>query len=663
MLEHLVGVYHPDKSLDLRISRLKNVDTIYFFAPDHFSTFYGSPSYLCLLPGEWEDHVSKLGDLIQSRQVRGVFCSNDFRPPAGWNVNLWTLEKCLDQLRYFKDQIIDGLDVRSSIYLSSLMVLSTRSYRHIHVYGNPLSTDSRIQYLIQEALSIDEFPKWFIYKQKNNFQDTLDRIAAKERRLGAVVIPTIASETDLHVKNLETWNSPNTAPYFDLPTTPVVDLIYLYGQGLTEKAQRKIMDTFERCQNVNSSFRDVKFLSADLTDQDNLYSLEYIDAGPLHFLKRPPRGGYKSGPNNLFYFMVQSLLQYPFIFQMEADCFPIRPDWLGCLERILANIGNDFWVMGSIYRGNSPLDKNFRNHINGNAIYAVGDPAFRKFVGNEFKHFLDHMVNHRDPRIAYDVGMYLYLHDDAHWNYCQSIFHKFVYTDFIQNYSGHPKFTGGDRHNIISLQKAHRHTYILHGKLLRKDDTGQLEPQDETVKARSLASSSIKVGKMYGTINISHLLPTKLLHYQVHITFIIRLIQQPSTLEFLWFKWGGNKLVQKGYQLLWFTQGDAFEELLHLGMGKSYQIGLFIQQERKKIYLSLNQVYVWIGVGNIREDVLFFGHAEYLNGVSATIDEIRISPDRPIFPEHYGHTDGSIKPVSEPIEAEEYLELKSTTPK
>ncbi len=310
----------------------------------------------------------------------------------------------------------------------------------------------------------------------------------KRRILNAIAVPTIEKELPLILYNFKHWDKPEFLPYINFPKQPNVDLVFFYGQQKNEDIEQEIYKAFHETKYVKHCIRNVRFKYANLTDKENIYSQSYIDDPVSVHFKKSPEGGYKVGPNNVFYYMIENMSEYDYIFQMETDCIAIRKNWLWKMQNLVENYPHDFWLMGSIYRGLSELDPVFKTHINGNAFYATGDKSFQEFMTDIFRPWMDEYIATKDPRIAFDIGHQIYLNQSENWPFVQSHIQKFVYTEYVQNLAGHPKFTGGDRNNIHVLKDLYPDTYLVHGKMVRLD-----LPEDKLKQGKSSAEDSEEI--------------------------------------------------------------------------------------------------------------------------------------------------------------------------
>jgi hypothetical protein len=116
---------------------------------------------------------------------------------------------------------------------------------------------------------------------------------------------------------------------------------------------------------------------------------------------------------------------------MEPDTLPVRALWLDRLYEQVEH-GGDFWLKGSLYRGaNKPLDYCYTlcgcaEHINGNAIHALHDERYLKFLRSVHRQ-MDFMS------FNYDAFIMNRLKTMENWQFFQEHAHRFQYTEFIQH--------------------------------------------------------------------------------------------------------------------------------------------------------------------------------------------------------------------------------------
>ncbi len=124
----------------------------------------------------------------------------------------------------------------------------------------------------------------------------------------------------------------------------------------------------------------------------------------------------------------------------EPDFVPIRRHWLDLLyERELVGVP-PFWMRGSIPRyPNSDGDW----HLNGNALYNVGNSTFAAFAKSSRGAF--------KPYDSFDQSLFVKFSENRQYA------HLFVYTDAIQN-------RGYDIYDIPALRRSEPNLLIAHGK-------------------------------------------------------------------------------------------------------------------------------------------------------------------------------------------------------
>ena len=253
-----------------------------------------------------------------------------------------------------------------------------------------------------------------------------------EPSLGAVVVPLTAGEHAQLLDNLWLWSQPAFAPFLGKRPNRVPDLVFVCNNERAASVEPDVRSFLEATPALRACFGDIRFLNLNLIGEADLYCRD--NNGPAAAF------GWRAGPNHLFFGALDLLREHwGHALFMETDCIPLRPDWLGRINTLLA--GDEVpWVLGSIYRGSDPLGPREKRHINGNAVYATGDPEFHKFVDTVWRPSLDRMVKDR-PELAFDCVLEaLYEqanalagdHDEL-WAALRSTSHRFRYTDAIVN--------------------------------------------------------------------------------------------------------------------------------------------------------------------------------------------------------------------------------------
>ncbi|MGF1539104.1 MAG: hypothetical protein ACFCU5_01425 [Pleurocapsa sp.] len=284
--------------------------------------------------------------------------------------------------------------------------------------------------------------------------------AASGNKLGAVVVPTIKSELNRILANFKLWNHSAYLPCVHPPERTSVNLHFVFNGLPDEDIEAQIIDAYHQAESVAKCFHAIKFSYCQLTGLDDLYCRSYKG--------KVGDWGYKSGPNKQFFQIIDRFTDdYPYIFVMESDCFPLKANWL---QRAIAitNSPEKFWVKGSIYRGNSPIAEFQQNHINGNAFYATGDRDFRRFVREIWQPFVLENTKNIDPKLSYDCAIARYFNraksaeNNLEWLHWQNYAHLFTYTNFIQNHGGTKEAQGEAEITLQQIVKYSPDTYIVH---------------------------------------------------------------------------------------------------------------------------------------------------------------------------------------------------------
>jgi hypothetical protein len=172
---------------------------------------------------------------------------------------------------------------------------------------------------------------------------------------------------------------------------------------------------------------------------------------------------YLTGSRVMFESMLSNemgLVNPTYIFYMEPDCKPIRSGWLQAVDAAIRWPNAHFWMKGSPYRGKpTPNISNHlivRSHINGNAIYNLGDPAFSSFYFDTVKPFIKKKFAIYGA--AYDLDFFrLFYNSTGEFYYSfQHLLTKFQYSEVIQNHW----------HSVYRLRDLLENsldTFIIHG--------------------------------------------------------------------------------------------------------------------------------------------------------------------------------------------------------
>ena len=287
-----------------------------------------------------------------------------------------------------------------------------------------------------------------------------------QRKLSAIVVPTTPREIDQLERNLQLWDCPLLAPssYPDLDAKP--DLIFAFSSTEDMKLSRRVLEAVERSACVMRCFDKTEVIYVGLDKTLDYYEKDYR--------KKIQGRGYKSGPNEQFFELISRLSHYEgFIFYMETDCVPLRQGWLDAI-RELAEGDSESWVIGSYYRGVERISERFTFHLNGNALYRVGDPEFLAFVEQFWRPKLYEILDSADQRMAYDCLLsYLFTaampkESNQQWETLQAVGHRFRATSLIQNISGAADLQQDAVELVRRLLTRTPSTVVAHGAAFQK---------------------------------------------------------------------------------------------------------------------------------------------------------------------------------------------------
>ncbi|HWK14965.1 MAG TPA: FkbM family methyltransferase [Rhizobiaceae bacterium] len=317
----------------------------------------------------------------------------------------------------------------------------------------------------KQWVSIDES----IFTVQNTAATVSTKAEPRKSLLGAVVIPSNSSEVPQILANFALWATPGFAPCIVEPQSKA-RLIISFNNDTAQAAELQLQAAFEKA-GLERYFSSLSFVYCDLYGDKDRYERDYS--------KAVGQDGFKAGPNNQFFETLRLARGMgPYIFLMEADCVPIRPDWLSRLGHIVSE-GDSFWIMGSAYRGAGTLDDQFRRHINGNAIYNVEDPEFIAFIQDWWRPKLASIIAEADKRIAYDCALELafakpWREDRDGWEKWKQVAHEFRFTTYIQNISGNVDINQ-PRADLVSSLLKDPETYVVHNRKVAEAAAAKLK--------------------------------------------------------------------------------------------------------------------------------------------------------------------------------------------
>lgn len=290
-----------------------------------------------------------------------------------------------------------------------------------------------------------------------------------QRPLSAVIVPTTDKEIAHLLFNLRLWDQVAFFPsIIDRPAGKKPDLVFAFSGDHSPELSEQLHQAFTATQHLKNCFSRLDIRFVGLSKALDYYHKDYT----LAFSGK----GSKSGPNEQFFELMEGLAQdySGFIFYMECDCIPLRAGWL---DRVINTAAGDdeSWIIGSYYRGIDRLGNRFRFHLNGNALYRVGDSRFVDFLRNVWRPTLYTLIESVDSRFAYDIVLsYLFTGSDSisrndAWKTFQEVGHRFRASALIQNISANLDNSRDDLPALIQNVLAHHpETFFLHGQVFLK---------------------------------------------------------------------------------------------------------------------------------------------------------------------------------------------------
>ena len=215
---------------------------------------------------------------------------------------------------------------------------------------------------------------------------------ASDPTLRSVVLPILAGDIAQSLaRTFQLWSDPRAFPILRA-RVPRQRLIVVVNAATPEQLA-EIVEVYQRFPRLALCFTGVESVNAGLAGDRDLYA-----RGSAVALGRY---GNKAGPNFLFEAAMKAAEPAGgFTFQMELDCLPVQAGWLEQLEELVAGNARA-WVIGSAFAGERGLGKIVQAHLNGNALYRAGDPAFQAFLDREWMPGLAAAVADT-PNLAYD---------------------------------------------------------------------------------------------------------------------------------------------------------------------------------------------------------------------------------------------------------------------
>lgn len=337
-----------------------------------------------------------------------------------------------------------------------------------------------------------------ILYQRKIFPFEAISIVLGEPLLGSIFVPTRIEERERILKNFFIWSQAEFLPTIE-ETDPVCRLVFVFNNEAARDIEEEIRQSFFT-HGMDRFFSKLEFIYLKLASDEDRYTSDYT--------KPVGSEGYKAGPNNQFFKAISALSDKGlYALLMETDCVPIRANWLSQLQKICTN-HPPFWVLGSAYRGCAKLSSDFQHHINGNAIYAAGDPHFQEFANSIWLNYTKKFVEEKNPTLAYDCILDKLFSDKniqetVVWKVWQESAHKFHYTDYIQNISCAADAKNLDMNWFKSIRSESLNTYLVHSK---KALEVTLEYIDSKILSETICTNGDELNETQSSIDFPRLL-------------------------------------------------------------------------------------------------------------------------------------------------------------
>lgn len=221
----------------------------------------------------------------------------------------------------------------------------------------------------------------------------------KEPRIECIAVPLTPREIPDLSPLLATW-----AIYHQNESDECEDIDLLITLPCSQDSQLK-HKIEQRCAafKIHSMFRNVRIEFLSIPPEEDVY-IRYGQS----YNGRKLRFGHKSGPNLQFFRTMNLAFGYSHTLLNEVDMLPTNSRWIASLNNHIRLRINSF-VVGARYRGSSKIGPDIAEHINGNAIYATGNPDFQSFLQNEWVQGVEIMCDQL-PDTAYDIWITRRIH-------------------------------------------------------------------------------------------------------------------------------------------------------------------------------------------------------------------------------------------------------------
>jgi hypothetical protein len=211
--------------------------------------------------------------------------------------------------------------------------------------------------------------------------------------LDAIVIPMIRQEVDTLLSNFELWTDRGFQPV-TLPNnnSSGVYLHIVLDCKNDEEIVARVEQDYSKNHYLQAVFAGLRITFLNIPSNLNHYIRDSNDTSRIR----------KSGPNVHALATFQCLANtYNTIFYMEVDNTPVQQGWLDILSAYCFD--NTFLIAGAVLNDIGNVDPALSLHINGNALYRIGNKQFASLLSEIFYPGIQYLICKRgNNHIAYD---------------------------------------------------------------------------------------------------------------------------------------------------------------------------------------------------------------------------------------------------------------------
>lgn len=191
----------------------------------------------------------------------------------------------------------------------------------------------------------------------------------------------VDGKLDYFIKNMKTVSKNNHKPF----------LYFAATNRISDQNQKEVLEILHM-YNFTQQFSTVSFLNLS-----NYHEHEISDT-----MKGKALYKYNEGPNGVFYeaMTILSTMNISTVLNLEPDVKFIHEFWFDDLYRLSAL--DTYWMYGSYYKGKHFMDRSYSSHLNGVAMYNLGNPNFIDFLSllQSFHSYYEHVLS---KNINYDI--------------------------------------------------------------------------------------------------------------------------------------------------------------------------------------------------------------------------------------------------------------------